>query len=102
MKTLLYRHGKCKKEHKHWEFQIYTALNFWWNLEFTLQHANSTFTKQTMFYIDVLKLLTLNISNSRNQDHAGFRIELNVLGMNFDYSYYDERHWDDENNKWEE
>lgn len=34
-------------------------------------------------------------------DHAGPRIDLNVLGYMFNLHIYDHRHWDYENNCWE-
>ena len=35
------------------------------------------------------------------QDHAGFGFEIGLLGWGIDYRFYDHRHWDDENNCWE-
>lgn len=35
-----------------------------------------------------------------NQSHAGFRLSLSLLTYSFDFSFYDVRHWDYENNKY--
>ena len=35
-------------------------------------------------------------------DHAGFNIEFGFLFHEFEFNFYDIRHWDDEENKWEE
>jgi hypothetical protein len=36
------------------------------------------------------------------KDHGGLRFELNILGYSLDLNIYDSRHWDDENNCWDE
>lgn len=35
-------------------------------------------------------------------DHSGPEFEVGILGYHFRTKLYDNRHWDDENNKWEE
>ncbi len=39
---------------------------------------------------------------NRNCDHAGLTLNLEVLWFMFNFTIYDVRHWDDENNKWVE
>lgn len=43
-----------------------------------------------------------NLDLTRNCDHAGFRINIEVLGVWVEFSIYDTRHWSYEQNKWEE
>ncbi len=38
----------------------------------------------------------------KGQDHAGLRIDLKVLGLFFVFNIYDHRHWDYDNDCWEE
>jgi hypothetical protein len=35
-----------------------------------------------------------------HQDHAGIKLELALLGYEIDFTFYDNRHWDLENNCW--
>lgn len=35
-------------------------------------------------------------------DHAGLNISFELWGMCFNFNFYDVRHWDYDNNKWEE
>jgi hypothetical protein len=48
---------------------------------------------------DIVKGL-INITHGR--DHAGFMIELGLLGYTVCFNIYDTRHWDYTNNRWEE
>lgn len=34
------------------------------------------------------------------QDHAGVRLELGLIGYKAAFNFYDNRHWDYENNHW--
>lgn len=46
-------------------------------------------------------VIDLRLSISHRQSHAGFQIELGLLGYNMEFHAYDTRHWDHVNNKWE-
>ena len=35
------------------------------------------------------------------QDHAGFGFDIELFGWNIDYRFYDSRHWDYSNGRWE-
>lgn len=39
---------------------------------------------------------------SRRTDHAGLHIGVGLMGYNFDFNFYDSRHWDDEQGKWQD
>jgi len=43
-----------------------------------------------------------NLELTRNCDHAGFRLFLEVFGFFAELSVYDVRHWSYDQNKWEE
>jgi len=55
-----------------------------------------------LFFTLFGQFLTLHIDFSRRRDHAGISIELSILWISLYFVFYDTRHWDDENNKWEE
>lgn len=38
----------------------------------------------------------------RKKDHAGFHWFLIIWPLHFEFNIYDSRHWDYDNNKWEE
>jgi len=52
--------------------------------------------------IDLFNLIKLDILNTKEIDHAGFSICLMLFGLEIAFSKYDTRHWDYDNNKWEE
>lgn len=41
-----------------------------------------------------------SIRLNRKIDHAGLQVELEVLGLWFDFIIYDHRHWDYDNDCW--
>ena len=69
--------GKFIKPYKFWEFEI-SRDNKCWN------------------FFDLF--ITLNGSGC---DHAGFRFNLEIIGLSLNFKVYDSRHWDYENNCWE-
>lgn len=73
-KTLWKKSGKTPFPNKYWEFNIYRSSDI------------------IVFEI-VLKYKT---------DHAGFKTEFGILGYTIEFEFYDNRHWDDKNNCWEE
>jgi len=42
-----------------------------------------------------------HLSFTRKTDHAGFRFGFDIIGFSFNLEIYDSRHWNYENNKWE-
>lgn len=69
-------------------------------------NKNIRITKNKTFTIECYRffynLLELNIDlRWYGHDHAGFKFEFNVLGLNFAISLCDNRHWDYINNCWE-
>ncbi len=83
------------------EFEIIFRFNIIPRLEFWLDFSrlwNNIFD----ININLLDLISFKMSLNEKQDHAGFRTELNILGFGFLYSKHDMRHWDYDNDKWEE
>lgn len=74
-KSLLCRDGTISKN-KHWEFEIY-------------------YTSYALFTIELS-------THFKGRDHAGPIIGINILGLEIDFGIYDNRHWDYDNNCWEE
>lgn len=46
-------------------------------------------------------LISLSISITHRQSHAGFNFDLGLLGYNMTFDFYDQRHWDYKSNTWE-
>lgn len=46
-------------------------------------------------------ILSVNGNWTIRQSHAGLDIELGLLGYCFNFKFYDSRHWDYENNRYE-
>lgn len=76
-------------------FGFYPCFDF--NFDFLQQFGNIF-----LFNIDIFGLFRFNIYKNKEQDHAGFGININILGLDFDFNNKDIRHWDYDNDKWEE
>ena len=50
--------------------------------------------------INIFNLFKLSIVKTKECDHAGFTADLNIFGLEFIYTKYDIRHWDNENDDW--
>ncbi len=74
-KSLVEKDGRITKN-KHWDFQIY-------------------YTSHTLFTIELS-------THIKGNDHAGPAFGINILGLQIDFGIYDCRHWDYDNNCWEE
>lgn len=73
-KTLLSKSGKSPFPNKYWEINVYRY--------------------------PVLGSLELSLKNKT--DHAGFSFGFGILGYAIEFMIYDNRHWDDKNNCWDE
>ena len=65
--------GSTLFEHKFWELQFYRSNDL----------------------LDVMFQITAT------QSHSGFRLIVGFFGFNAEFQFYDSRHWDYENSKWE-
>lgn len=54
------------------------------------------------FYIKLIGLLSINFFWSRKTDHAGLNLEILFFGLLFYFKVYDARHWDYENDRYEQ
>jgi hypothetical protein len=72
--------------------------NIWWWAK--------SISKNKSVEIEVLHdpkyLIIFNISHSIRMSHAGFRLELGLLGYIVEFQIYDARHWDYEKDDWED
>lgn len=46
-------------------------------------------------------IIDIHLSITHRRSHAGVELELGLFGYNVHFMFYDSRHWDYENNKWE-
>ena len=101
MKILYYFNGKVQKNFKYNELQISIIPQFIlkFNCEFNLQRIFGSITFLNIFLFGFFKI---EIYHTKYEDHAGLYFSLNILGLDIDYSYKDVRHYDYENNKWED
>lgn len=66
--------------------------------------AGKTFFKNKCWEFELLKttdILSLSFAFTVRQDHAGLDIEAGILGYCLHFNFYDNRHWDDDSNRWE-
>ena len=47
-------------------------------------------------------ILDFFIRHTSRQSHAGLYIGIGLFGYNFEFQFYDSRHWDYEQGKWQE
>lgn len=69
-------------------------FNFW--IDFLHQFGNVY-----NFCFNLCGILKLVIEKDEECDHAGFRFNLNIFGLDFEYDNKDIRHWDYDNDTWE-
>ena len=72
-KNLYAKVGKTPFKYKFWEFQILKSND----------------------------LITLDSRITTRQDHAGSNLELGLLGYEIHFTFYDNRHWNYKENRWE-
>lgn len=70
------KHGKTPLEHKFWEIEL--------------------------MYSHWTHVFRFEFIPTRKTDHAGLWFQIGLFGFEFSFSFHDNRHWDDVNNKWEE
>lgn len=100
-KILFFNHWQLPMENKFSEFQINLSDIFLKQLEIRPAYSN---------FEDIIFMSTINLFGifswdfeiTRYRDHAGMKLSFNILFLHFDFSIYDCRHWDYENNCWEE
>jgi hypothetical protein len=59
--------------------------------------------KHKFWEVEVIKndnLLRLEFEVTTQQDHAGARLELGLLGYEAHFTFYDNRHWNSEEHRW--
>jgi hypothetical protein len=84
--------NKAKELEIYFSFLITSIFNF----DFEILREYGPYYN---IYINVFNIFTFNIQQTREQDHAGFYFSINLIGLNLDYSHYDIRHWDEDNDK---
>ncbi len=70
--------------------------NIWWK-------AGGTLLKNKFWEVQILKndnLFRLEFGFTVRQDHAGLNLELGLLGYEIHFTFYDNRHWNHEENRW--
>jgi len=75
--------------------------NYFLNFDFQLS-LQRCFGNLSLLNVYILGIFSIDIAHTREQDHAGFSFSLNILGFDFDYSYKDVRHYDHDNERFEE
>ena len=97
---ILYWWSSKPKNNKAKELQLNLYLWFKPTIDFKIDLSQYD-TNIFKFDLDLFGVLKLWVSKNKKTDHAGFRFNLNLLGLDFDYSYYDTRNWNYYNNSWE-
>ena len=75
------------------EIQFYLCAMYFMGLDFSIQAF--TDTKYFQFYLN-LYIFKINLDITRRCNHHGITFELSLFNVNFDFTQYDIRHWDDE------
>lgn len=87
---------------------IYLNLNIrnprWWDrFESIWCKSGKTVWKNKFWEVQFMKtpeLFRIEFNWTVQQDHAGVRLELGLVGYQLDISFSDNRHWDYKNNRW--
>ena len=97
IKNFFYKMFKLS-ELKTIEIQFYICQMYFDGFDFSINILNEK--KYFQFYLD-LYILKLDLDFSRRCHHQGIRFNFSIFNVNFDFSKYDIRHWDDELNDYE-
>ena len=82
--------------------QPYASKIYIYNfLDFSLDILNES-NIFNLYFVLLGNIFKFHIFWTRKTDHAGFGFDVDILGLSFDSQVYDCRHWDDENDKYEE
>jgi hypothetical protein len=86
---------------------IYFNINIrnpWWNrFESLWEKSGDTPWKNKYWEAQLMKddeLFRIEFSFTTRQDHSGVRLELGLLGYKASFTFYDSRHWNDEEGRW--
>jgi hypothetical protein len=66
--------------------------------------TGSTFVKNKYWELQIYKsadILDVGLTATHRQSHAGIRLSFGLLGYNVEAQFYDNRHWNSEENQWE-
>ena len=76
----------------------------WWDrFENIKSWAGETPIKHKFWEVQILKgpdLFRIEFEFTTQQDHAGINIELALFGYQIGFTFYDNRHWNNEENRW--
>ena len=99
-KILFYKR-KLLNNFKRITFQLSLLWNPQLNLCFEIDGVKSM---GNIFWIrfNFFNLFHLDIRKDEELDHAGFHFTCNILGLDCDFNYEDQRHWDYQKDCWEE
>lgn len=78
--------------------QMYPYLGDFMGIDFSINLFSEN--KYFQFYLD-LYIFKIDLDISRRCHHQGIRFNISLFNVNFDFSKYDTRHWDDELNDYE-
>lgn len=100
-KILYHFYGRVQPNYKYNEFQVsfMPSFSFDFDCSFSFKRAFGTLN---LLNICLFGFFTLRAYHSIEEDHAGFYFNINIFGLDIDYNYKDVRHYDHDNDKWEE
>lgn len=95
--NLRYHYIKRLFKHKCFEIEAYSGL-----ISFANKLFISIWNREVSFDITILyALFHFEFIIEWKTDHAGVSLWLGLLGFDVGLHFYDTRHWDYENNRWE-
>jgi len=70
--------------------------NIWWK-------SGATYFKNKFWELQIIKsdnLFRLEFGFTVRQDHAGTNLEFGLFGYEIHFTFYDNRHWNEEQGRW--
>ena len=80
------------------EIQFYLCQMYVMGIDFSINLFSEN--KYFQFYLN-LYIFKINLDITRRCNHHGITFELSLFNVNFDFTQYDIRHWNDELNDYE-
>jgi hypothetical protein len=84
------------------ETKLPYLFNYWNNIYNTsIKFSQNKYGEIQLTFANNLKT-GININKYIHNDHTPFNIEISIVGFTIVFTVFDNRHWNDENNKYEE
>lgn len=99
-KILFHWYQKVPKNFKYASMQLNLLWSFAKEISFIFDFEKC-YSSVYIVDLNFLRLIRFHFYKTRECDHAGTFLNIQLFGLDFDFEYKDVRHWDEEKEDWE-